>query len=105
MKPIDHRNETFENVKDRIAGDRKLVFEALKEYGPCTTRGLAECMEWDILNVRPRITELCQIGFVECMQIAGGQGIYRAVEDQEAEALFRKTQRLATNPQLALPGV
>jgi len=78
MKPVDFRNETFAEIYERCEGDRLAVLEALKKHGPCTTRQLAAAMEWDILTVRPRVTELAQIGAVEACDAHGHEGVYRA---------------------------
>ena len=69
-------------------------------HGPCTTRQLAEKSAIDILNVRPRTTDLVQIGLVE--MIGGGQeGIYRARSQAEWEA-WAAAQRPALDGQIAL---
>lgn len=102
MTPIDYRNITWDGIQNKIAGNRLAVLDALREHGPCTTRDLAAAMEWDILNVRPRVTELVQIGFAECLDIAGHEGTYRAFSDYDAMQLFRARKYKSTNPQLQL---
>jgi len=100
MKPVDFRNNTFSEIRSRISGDRAAVLSALRDFGPCTTRSLAQCMQWDILRVRPRVTELCQLGFVRCLERAGHEGQYRACTEAEAEAFFSGERLAATDPQL-----
>lgn len=98
MKPIDYRNETFERLQERMNRNRRLVLDALRIHGPCTTRELAARMGWDILNVRPRVTELCQLGFAVIDEDAPGrksEGTYRALSDAEALALFSERARAA----------
>lgn len=79
MKPVDFRNETFREIADRVEGDRQDILEFLRAHGPLTTRGLAAQMDRDILAVRPRVTELVQLGAVEIAGAHGHEGIYRAL--------------------------
>lgn len=102
MKPIDYRNETWANIRERLKGDRIKVLAALREHGPCTTRALASAMEWDILNVRPRVTELVQLHFADCTQRVGSEGVYLALSDHEAEIIFAGNKAAVLNPQLTL---
>lgn len=106
MKPIDYRNSTFADIRTRLAGDRLKVLDALREFGPCTTRELAADMDWDILNVRPRVTELLQLDLIEIvipsLNRSTREGIYRALNDHEAEAHFQTRQNAQINPQLTL---
>lgn len=103
MSPIDYRNTTFAEIKGRLHGDRLTVLEALQLHGPTTTRNLAHTMEWDILSVRPRVSELVKLGLVEIVPDAEGhiarEGVYRALSTPEAEALFDLRQQAAHDPQ------
>lgn len=103
MKPIDYRNETFASLTERLAGDRLAVLEQLRLHGANTTRSLAALMGWDILNVRPRVTELVQLGFVRCIHTSGHEGVYEARPIAEAEQLFDDMKTRVLNPQLSLP--
>lgn len=105
MKPIDYRNATWEEVSAHIASHRASVYNAMIKAGPATTRHLAAAMRWDILNVRPRVTELVQLGFAECVEIPGGsnkEGTYRALQWMDARRLFETRQTSAQATQLAL---
>lgn len=102
MSPIDYRNATFRDLHGRLVNLRASVYEALMEHGPCTTRELARACDIDLLTVRPRVTELVQLGFVECLDEHGHEGRYRALTLAEAETLFAQRQRAALNPQLEL---
>jgi len=97
MKPIDYRNESWERVQARLVLDRARVHSALITSGPCTTRHLAAKMGWDILNVRPRVTELVQIGFAALVDRAssGYEGVYRALPFAEAKRNFEEKRRAA----------
>ncbi len=112
MIPIDFRNETFEQVRKRgLEGLRGQVFRAFEKFGPCTTAALAQHLESPndlgpkaILTVRPRATELYQLGMLELVnpESRGGEGIYRAVMYPVHQARFAKLQAEAREAQLPL---
>lgn len=104
MKPIDYRNATFQDILRQVIHLRLSVWDALAHYGPCTTRELAKECGLDLLTVRPRVTELVQLGFAECVNEdkAGHEGIYKALTTAEAEALFDRRKLEAADHQLAL---
>lgn len=85
MKPIDIRNANWADLRGELSGRLEQVFEAWLVHGPCTTRQLAAQSGIDILNVRPRTTDLCTVGLVECIGQADGEGIYavRSMGDWE----------------------
>jgi predicted transcriptional regulator len=101
MKPIDYRNATWQDIRDRLDKNRREVWRALHARGPSTTRELASHMAWDILNVRPRVTELVQLGFAKLEMDNGRavrrdhEGVYSALNDFQALALYRERVRLA----------
>lgn len=88
MNPRLHSIATFNELKGRLIHLRLSVYEALLEHGPCTTRQLAETCHIDILTVRPRMTELVQLGFAECLDGEDREGVYKALTLAQAEALF-----------------
>jgi predicted transcriptional regulator len=92
MIPIDFRQTTFQALQARLTGFRATVLEALREGGPATTRELAKRMSWDLLAVRPRITELFQMGFVRCLDREGHEGTYEALSGAEARQHFQRMQ-------------
>jgi len=106
MKPIDYRNATFADLQRHITGDRMRVLAAWKKHGPCTTEDLAERCSISILSLRPRTTELLQLGFVILMGGKKRGGVYRAAEYQEVTSYFHEQQSLANGrtvqPELAL---
>jgi DNA-binding MarR family transcriptional regulator len=102
MKPVDYRDETWESLQDRLRGLRGEVLAALKAHGPCTTRDLARRSGIDILTVRPRVTELLQLGWAVCTAGEGGEGIYRAASYAEARRTFETEARRARDAQLTL---
>ena len=95
MSPATIRDLNWTELQSRLSGLRASVYEALRMHGPCTTRDLAERAHLDILTVRPRVTELCEIGFAECTGRAAGEGIYRARTFAEAAAHHAQEQAIA----------
>ena len=106
MKPVDFRNATWEEMQGRLAGMRMTVLEAWRKHGPGTTREIAQRSGIDLLQLRPRTTELVELGFVELIgDERGTEGIYRARSYAEAQKLFNQHKREATlgyQPELKL---
>jgi hypothetical protein len=102
VRPVDYRNETWEDVLKRAQGDRMLVYGALLRHGPCTTRKLADAMGWDLCSVRPRVTELCQLCFARVAGGEHGEGFYEAVNAFEAKHKFEEQKREVLSDQLLL---
>ena len=101
MKPVDYRNATWKDIQDRLDRNRREVWQSLLSHGPATTRELARHMRWDILAVRPRVTELVQLGLAR-LQVIGGvtmrrahEGVYEALTEAEAMALHAARVREA----------
>ncbi len=98
MTPVDYRNETFEGIRARVSHLRLAVYQELQSMGPSTTRELARKSGMDILTVRPRVTELIDLGWVVlATDRPGNEGIYRALSEVEARALFAQ-RRAAAGP-------
>jgi hypothetical protein len=111
MRPIDYRNETFEMVRDRgLICERLNVYHAFLHHGPGTTREIARRSGIDILNLRPRATELYQLGFLKLLEseddtLRGSEGMYRALTMEEAHAKFladKVREKLAMQSELQL---
>lgn len=79
MKTTDPRDLTWEELRDELSGLRSRIWEWLRSFGPATTSQISECMEIQLLTVRPRICELAALGFVECIGRDGREGVYKAV--------------------------
>jgi predicted transcriptional regulator len=91
MKPIDYRKATFAAIQGHLEGNRRIVYDALRTLGPQTTRALAQLAKMDLLTVRPRITELIDLGLVMLCDDGGRrakEGTYRALSRAEAMILF-----------------
>lgn len=104
MKAVDIRNENWGDIQARLAGDRLTVWQALRVAGQRTTRELAADMGWDILRVRPRVTELYQLGLIQCIGKRKGEGLYYAEHLETVRINFenRKRTLVATTGELAL---
>jgi sugar-specific transcriptional regulator TrmB len=90
MKAIDYRNRTWESVQILLSGFRAQVYEAYVRFGPGTTREISRKSEISILTLRPRTTELMQLGFIEilCGTDDGREAVYIAVPVSTAQERF-----------------
>lgn len=86
MRTVDLRNENFEALFARVTELRFAAWAALKMYGPGTTREIAAASRMDLLTFRPRVTELCDLGFAYLAGRAGREGVYAARDYEEARA-------------------
>jgi len=84
--PIDIRNATWDEVLTHVSEDMLRVHRAWKDYGPGTTRQVAERAGISLLTLRPRTTELYQLGLVECTGEEKANGIYEYRSEVQAEA-------------------
>lgn len=89
------RDQNFEQLRERLAGLRGVVYSALRQHGPCTTRQLAARSGLDILTVRPRVTELLSLDFAECVDRADNEGVYRALSHDEARVRIAEREAIA----------
>ena len=91
-------------MQTRIEGQRAAVFAAWRQHGPCTTKELAERSGLSILSLRPRTTELLELGYVRLAdeQPVKGEGTYRAANSGEVFEFFQQHQREARNLQREL---
>jgi hypothetical protein len=102
MKPIDYRNDTWEMVQGRmLADERYKVWTAFRHHGPGTTREVATRSGTDLLNLRPRATELYQLGFL-AVAGEGNEGIYTALGYDQARKKFYDAKRNASGYQTEL---
>lgn len=89
MKPTDFRNATFWSLRGELEGLRRQTYEAWRKYGPGTTREIATKSGISILTLRPRSTELLQIGLLEICEEPFESEI--TVEDRNGEAAAKLT--------------
>jgi DNA-binding transcriptional ArsR family regulator len=102
MKPTDIRNENFTTLRAGLDERRAAVLRQLAVFGPCTTRELATNAAQDILSVRPRVTELVQLGLVVLHDRERGEGVYRVATQAEWEAWRTSLIEERTSGQLQL---
>ncbi len=86
FNPKEIRNAQWAEVLLHVGSDLTRVHEAWAKHGPCTTRQLAERSGISLLTLRPRTTDLFQIGLVACDGRQGREGIYRFVSHDCAAA-------------------
>jgi len=80
MTPHEIAKENWENIQHKLQGLRDLVYrQMLISREPLTTIDIAAKLEISILTVRPRVTELCELGLAELAGRVGRQGKYRAI--------------------------
>jgi hypothetical protein len=95
MKTTDTRDMTWDELRDALDGLRARVWEWLRLHGPATTSGIAEGSGMGILTVRPRVSELAVLGFVELVGRDGREGVYRAVSLPARQARLEEEHREA----------
>ncbi len=95
MLGTEIRDLNWQQLRERVSGLRAIVHAELQRHGPCTTRQLAERCGIDLLTVRPRVTELEQLGFAGCTGREKGEGVYRAFNYDESIRLFHERQAIA----------
>lgn len=105
MNPVDFRDITFADLKSRgLDGLRGRVLAAWGTHGPCTTKELSERSGISILTLRPRTTELVELGLVRLAerQPVKGEGTYRASSEGETFDFFNHRRALAASGQQEL---
>lgn len=104
MTPEDIRNASWADLEKLVTGQREMVYNSLFACGRCTTSQLAAHMERSVLSVRPRITELYELGLVELVGKQGHEGIYQTVPVYAARQAhaYRRAQQNHQTRQLQL---
>jgi predicted transcriptional regulator len=103
MKPSEIRDANYEQIRATwLAAKRWDVYCAFLKHGPGTTRQVATESGIDLLTLRPRVTELCEFGFVALVEgeprmdtnehEGKREGVYRARTREEFEA-WREEER------------
>jgi hypothetical protein len=90
MKAVDYRKASWEQVRAHLSGLRQQVYTAYTHYGPSTTREMADKSGISIFTLRPRTTELLQLGFVEVLggDETGREAVYIAVPVDMVKSRF-----------------
>ena len=95
MLTTEIRDITWEEIRTHLTGPRERIWSHLYTNGPATTSQIAAALEMNLLTVRPRVCELCAMGFLECTGREGREGIYAAVTVIEAKARHNEERREA----------
>lgn len=87
IDPRTIRDANWELIRGHLAGPRQAVHAWLLAHGPATTGMIAEGTGIPLLTVRPRVTELVQLGFAVCEgRNFCREGIYRAAPADRVRA-------------------
>lgn len=92
---IDFRTAQWADIRRQVHRLRETALQHWRTHGPGTTREVANRSGMDLLTLRPRTTELLQLGFLVCTNEHGKEGIYQALSDEEAEQAFSEQKALA----------
>jgi len=87
------RDELWRELQGQLSGDRVKVYDSFMAWGPATTRRIAELVQIDILTVRPRATELLQLGLLELVGRDGHEGRYQAVRAEDVASRAEESER------------
>ena len=101
MKATDFRDMTFLELQGYINSSRQKVYQAWLLHGSCTTSELATKTGMSILNIRPRTTDLLQVGLVELDPInprSGTEGRYQAITMDQ----WKRRREAAPKPEQVL---
>jgi predicted transcriptional regulator len=79
LSPQQISAENWRNIQEKLQGLREQVYRGMLAAGPQTTCDLAEIIAMPLLTVRPRVTELCELGLAEPAGRAGRHGLYQAI--------------------------
>ena len=78
LTPSSIRDQNFHGLRWGLDRRRGEVYEAWVAHGPGTTRQVAEKSGLDLLALRPRTTELYQLGLLELVDRDRHEGVYQA---------------------------
>jgi hypothetical protein len=99
MTPIDYRNANWSDLQSRLRADCLQVYDLWLRFGPKTTAELAAASGFSLLTLRPRTTDLYQLGLVEL--VPGFErkraGVYQAVPISQAEIRFNQKKQEVLN--------
>lgn len=95
MRAIDISRANWEEIRGTVTGRRAAALDAWRSHGPGTTREVAGRAGMDILSLRPRSTELLQLGFLRLVTDRDGEGIYAARGDDEVRAMLEAERAAA----------
>lgn len=80
------RDEQWERIRRGLNDSMRQVHTAFLTHGPCTTMELSTLASLNPFVVRPRTSDLLDLGLVELTGRKGREGIYRGIPLEEARA-------------------
>lgn len=86
MTPNEISVKNWSDIAAQMDGLRARVWEAMTEPG--TTRQIAARIDVSAFSVRPRVTELLQMGLVKLVGREKREGVYVAVPLEQAREAF-----------------
>lgn len=99
MKSTDPRDFTWDEIRDSLHGKRERIWTWLRSNGPATTTGISTGTEIPLLTVRPRVSELVALGWIDCVGRENREGVYHAIA---AETCLSRYQEAIRESQLPL---
>ena len=100
MKTTTPRDLTWDQIRDQLDGAREAIWTWLRAHGPATTTAIASGTGIPLLTVRPRVSELAALGWIECRGRSGREGAYGALAP---EVCLARHQEHIRETQLPLP--
>lgn len=82
------KREQLKRLDHKLRGMRLEIYRSWRLFGPKTTKELADRTGLSLLTLRPRTTELLQLGLLKQLGMLDGEGVYEAVDvDAAAQRL------------------
>jgi hypothetical protein len=89
MSATDLRLPHYQEIRHTLIGKRLEVYRALASAGASTPTELAGVMGWDKTSVRPRLTELVDMGRATTTGTRrDSQHVFFAITEQKQSQLF-----------------
>lgn len=96
MKTTDPRDMNWKEICEHLDGARQRIYGWLLTHGPATTMQITDGTKIPLLTVRPRVSELAALGWVECIGRDGRKGSYIARSFAETKRFHTSRQRKET---------
>lgn len=86
MTPTQIRNRNWQNLRQSLNTLQLAVLDAYRAHGPATTRQISAASHINLLTLRPRTTELFEMGLIKLAGRSGKEGVYRLATIAELKA-------------------
>ena len=102
IDPAEIKRLNWAELKGRVSGPRETVCTWLAGHnGPATTQMIADGTGIHLLTVRPRVTELVQLGFVRCIGRNWlREGLYEAIPFETVQSDHEAARLKELQPEL-----